>query len=204
MSGDSAERIVFPSGGVELEGLIERGSGDFGAVVAHPHPLYGGNMNNPVVEIIHQAYRNKGYTTLRFNFRGTGSSQGRYDNGIGEQDDLMAAVELLRNRGLETIELAGYSFGAWVTALTAQAQAWSLPMVWVSPPVGFIDFNPVGGLPGLKFIVTGSADDIAPPDVIRRMLQTWNPAVRFETIDGSDHFYSRHTRQLEDVLVRHI
>lgn len=204
MSGDSAERVIFSSGGFDIEGLIESGAGKLGAVVAHPHPLYGGNMNNPVVGIIHQAYRKKGYTTLRFNFRGTGSSQGRYDQGVGEQVDLIAAVNLLRQRGLETIELAGYSFGAWITALTARAQAWSLPMVWVSPPVGFMDFNPAGRLPGLKFIVTGSADDIAPPDAIRRMLPIWNPAVLFETIVGSDHFYSRHTRELEDALDRHI
>ena len=204
MSSDLEEKVCFRSGDIALEGLVENASKENGVVITHPHPLYGGNMNNPVVGIIRQAYRRKGFTTLRFNFRGTGSSQGRYDDGVGEQTDLTAAVSFLCERGFNTIHLAGYSFGSWINALTSQARRWTWPMVFVSPPVGFIDFAATGALPGLKLVVTGSRDDIAPPEVIRQMLSTWNPVAHFEIIDGSDHFYSRHTRQLENALNSHL
>lgn len=204
MSSDAEEAVCFRAGGIDLEGLMESGSTESGAVITHPHPLYGGDMNNHVVAIIQQAYRKKGYTTLRFNFRGIGSSQGRYDDGIGEQNDLEAAVSFLRERGLKKIALAGYSFGVWINSLASQDRGWTWPMVSVSPPVGFIDFSTIGALPGLELVVTGSRDDIAPAEAVRKILPTWNPAARFEIIDGSDHFYSRHSRQLEDVIGRHI
>jgi alpha/beta superfamily hydrolase len=70
--------------------------------------------------------------------------------------------------------------------------------------VGFIDFGGLGGLSGLELVITGSHDDIAPPDTIRRMLPTWNPAAHFEIINGSDHFYGRYTQQLQNVIEQHL
>lgn len=204
MSSDSVKTVSFRSDDIELEGLLEDGSTRDGVIVTHPHPLYGGNMNNHVVGTIHQAFRNRGFTTLRFNFRGTGSSQGRYDNGIGEQSDLSAATTYLLEKNIDNIYLAGYSFGAWVNALAYQEKGWSWPMIMVSPPVGFIDFAAIGPLSGLELVVTGSLDDIAPPQSIQRMLPNWNPSANFKVIDGSDHFYSRHSRQLEEALGRHL
>ena len=77
-------------------------------------------MDNPVVVTISKAYAERKWGVLRFNFRGTGGSQGRFDNGGGEQDDVQAAIDRLRRDGFRTIELAGYSFGAWVLAHWAQ------------------------------------------------------------------------------------
>ena len=198
------EKVCFRSGDFELEGLFESGRTNRGVVITHPHPLYGGNMHNPVVDAIRRAYRIKGVATLRFNFRGTGKSEGQHDNGTGEQDDLLAALSFLEETGVQTVDLAGYSFGAWVNALMLQREGRSENLVMVSPPVGFVDFASIGRLPGLRLVVTGSRDEIAPLDVIRQMLPTWNPSAHFDIIDGSDHFYSRHTRQLEDILGRHI
>ncbi|MDP4978699.1 MAG: alpha/beta hydrolase, partial [Desulfobacterales bacterium] len=77
--------MCIRSGDLELEGLFESGRTTRGVVITHPHPLYGGNMYNPVVDAIRRAYRLKGVATLRFNFRGTGESEGQHDNGVGEQ-----------------------------------------------------------------------------------------------------------------------
>ena len=161
-------------------------------------------MHNPVVDAIRRAYRMKGVATLRFNFRGTGESEGQHDNGVGEQDDVLAALSFLAENGFQPVDLAGYSFGAWVNAQTLQGEGRTENLVLVSPPVEFVDFASIGRLPGLRLVVTGSRDEIASPDVIQQMLPTWNPSAHFQIIDGSDHFYSRHTRQLEDVLGRHI
>ena len=198
------EKVCFRSGDFELEGLFESGRTARGVVITHPHPLYGGDMHNPVVDAIRRVYRMKGFATLRFNFRGTGESEGQHDNGIGEQVDVLAALSFLTGSGFQPVDLAGYSFGAWVNALTLQREGRTENLVMVSPPVAFIDFASIGRLPGLRLVVTGSRDEIAPSDVIRQMLPTWNPSAHFDIIDGSDHFYSRHTRQLEDVLGRHI
>ncbi|MGD1999544.1 MAG: alpha/beta hydrolase [Desulfobacterales bacterium] len=198
------KKVCFRSGDFELEGLFENGRTTRGVVITHPHPLYGGDMHNLVVDAIRRAYRMKGVATLRFNFRGAGESEGQHDNGVGEQDDVLAALSFLTESGFQPVDLAGYSFGAWVNALMLQREGRSENLVMVSPPVAFVDFASIGRLPGLRLVVTGSRDEIAPPGVIRQMLTTWNLSAHFDIIDGSDHFYNLHTRQLEDVLGRHI
>ena len=198
------KKVFFRSGDFDLEGLFESGRTHRGVVITHPHPLYGGDMHNPVVDAIRRAYRMKGFATLRFNFRGTGESEGQHDNGVGEQADVLAALSFMTESGFHQVDLAGYSFGAWVNALTIQREGLSENLVMVSPPVAFIDFASIGRLPGLRLVVTGSRDEIAPSDAIRQMLPTWNPSAHFDIIDGSDHFYGRHARQLEDVLDRYI
>jgi alpha/beta superfamily hydrolase len=198
------EKVCFRAGDFELEGLFESGRTGRGVVITHPHPLYGGDMHNPVVDAICQAYRIKGVATLRFNFRGTGESDGQHDNGIGEQDDVLAALSFLTESGFQPVDLAGYSFGAWVDALTLQRGGRSENLGMVSPPVAIVEFASIGKLPGLRLVVTGSRDEIAPPEAIRRMLPSWNPSAKFEIIPGADHFYSRHSRQLEDVLGQHV
>jgi alpha/beta superfamily hydrolase len=198
------EAVRFRSGELALEGLFESGRANRGVVITHPHPLYGGDMQNPVVDAIRSAYRAKDVATLRFNFRGTGSSQGCYDNGAGERDDVAAALALMRDSGIRIVELAGYSFGAWVNALTHQRDGLSEDLVMVSPPVEFIDFTSIGPLPGLRLVVTGSRDEMAPPAVIRRMMPAWNPSARSVIIGGADHFYGRSIPLLMDTLRQHI
>jgi alpha/beta superfamily hydrolase len=195
-----AERILFRSDEFQIEGLLDRRTSDSGVVVSHPHPLYGGDMHSAGVESIVHAYRKKGYTTLKFNFRGVGNSQGCYDNGAGEQQDVRSAILCLSEFGLKTIDLAGYSFGAWVNFHAVQ-QAESVDrMIMVSPPVGFMDFKNVAAIDCLKLVVTGSRDEIAPPELIEKMLPAWNTHAHFEIIRGADHFYSGYFEQLETVL----
>ncbi len=195
-----AERITFLSEEYEIEGLLNQRDEKKGVVVTHPHPLYGGDMNNLVVESIVHVYHMKGYSTLKFNFRGVGRSQGTYDNGLGEQKDVLSALSFLADMGMERIDLAGYSFGAWVNAHAIQNDTLTKQMIMVSPPVGFMDFNSIVTMDALKFVVTGNRDDIAPADVIEKMMSTWNPNARFEVIDGADHFYGGYLNQLEAVL----
>jgi len=198
------EKIYFLSGKYELEGLLDKSSTDNSVVITHPHPLYGGDMNNFIVDLIARAYRKKGLTTLRFNFRGTGKSQGSYDDGTGEQEDVHAAIATLAKMDIKKIDLAGYSFGAWVNALAINKSNFVENMVMVSPPVGFVDFSPVNSISCLKLIVTGSIDDIAPTDRIKTMYPAWNPKAHLEIINGADHFYSGCLAELESVLSSYI
>jgi len=199
-----AAKVHFQSNDLLIEGLLDERSGDKGVVVSHPHPLYGGDMYASGVESIIHAYWKKGYTTLRFNFRGVGGSQGGYENGIGEQLDVLAALAFLRATGITGIDLAGYSFGAWVNAHAVSKDAPVDRMVMVSPPVGFMDFQQTAAIECLKLVVTGSRDQIAPPELIKKMLPAWNPEASFEIIDGADHFYGGYLEQLEKVLDTHL
>ncbi len=194
------EKIRLLSEGYEIEGLLNKKDEKKGVVVTHPHPLYGGDMYNMVVESIVYVYQMKGYSTLKFNFRGVGKSQGAYDNGVGEQKDVLSALSFLGDMGMERIDLAGYSFGAWVNAHALQKDTLTEQMIMVSPPVGFMDFQSIGKMDPLKFVVTGNRDDIAPADVIEKMMSTWNPNARFEVIDGADHFYGGYLKELESIL----
>ena len=192
---------TFISGGYEIEANLFEGDKEKGAIVTHPHPLYGGNMQNNVVSAVSSAYQKSGFTTLRFNFRGVGGSQGSYGDGIGEQEDVRAAVAWLKDYGIRHIELAGYSFGAWVNALAANDGLKVDRMVMVSPPVAFIDFKDITGLSSLKLVVTGSRDDIAPASMVEKSYPTWNAASEFEVINGADHFYGGYTDRLQAILI---
>lgn len=198
------EQIFFLSNNIEIEGLLQLIPGERGVVITHPHSLYGGSMHNNVVESLVRVYHQQGYTTLRFNFRGVGSSQGKYDHGQGEQEDVRSALDYLLDKGNRIIDLAGYSFGAWVNALASPERDTVQKMIMVAPPVAFMDFGSVKLIPQLKLVIAGSRDQIAPPDLIETMLTNWNPTARLEIIHGADHFYAGFTNKLESLLGSHL
>ena len=195
------EHVRIKSQDLELEGLWSEQSRTSAAIVTHPHPLYGGDMHNAVVEKISKAYRSRGWSTFRFNFRGAGSSNGVFDNGVGEQMDLTAAIGYLIARNMTDIELAGYSFGAWVMACWARETGnENLPMRFIAPPVGFIDFNPIEPIPGLRQVIVGTGDEFAPLKQCESITHRWNPEASFDVLDGADHFYWNQMDTLQSVL----
>src|SRR6185295_8845408 len=112
--------VTIAAGDVRLEGRLAVPAGATrGAVVCHPHPQYGGTMDNNVVVAVTDALRAAGLATLRFNFRGVGSSEGRHGGGAAEVGDAHAALAHLRAAGIEDVALVGYSFGAAVAARAA-------------------------------------------------------------------------------------
>jgi alpha/beta superfamily hydrolase len=198
------KRVTFYSGKFQLEGFFDFQSIEKGVIVTHPHPLYGGDMSNLVVELIIATFRSKGFSTLRFNFRGVGGSQGYYSDGVGEARDVCAAAEYLKAEKILKVSLAGYSFGAYVNALVKCEDMKFEKMVMVSPPVGFMDFKTVQTIDNLRLVVSGSHDEIAPPEQIKKFIPLWNPSADFEIIDGADHFYWDHFKALDKVLSSYI
>jgi alpha/beta superfamily hydrolase len=198
------EPVFFMSGTLQIQGLLQTKPGDKGVVITHPHPLYGGSMHNNVVESLVHAYQQAGYATLRFNFRGVGSSQGKYDHGQGEREDVKAALHYLAEQGKNVVDLAGYSFGVWVNVLTQPERDTVHRMVMVSPPVAFLDFGPPQSIPQLRLVVAGSRDEIAPPELIQTTLPNWNSGARLEIIEGADHFYGTYTGKLESILTNYL
>ena len=194
------KRVFFQSEGLKIEGLLCDSAGPRAVVVTHPHPLYGGDMYNNVVEAIVKAYRERSFTTLRINFRGVGNSEGGFDDGLGEQEDVKAALTYLQGLEKSFIDLAGYSFGAWVNAKGLKGYEQVNRVVMVSPPVNFIDFSFLDYNPKIKLVIAGSGDDIGPPEMIQKMLSNWNPDIRFEIVQGADHFYRGKTGEIEKIV----
>ncbi len=194
-----SERITFTSDGNSLEGKLELMPGINGVIITHPHPHYGGNMYNNVVETIHHVYSKAGYSTLRFNFRGVGNSEGTYDEGTGETHDVQNAIDYLSKTGITHVHLGGYSFGTWVNSMVDAAAYQIKQMTMVSPPLAFINFQ-IQNINCPIRAVTGNRDDYAPPGLVEPTIKKWNPDCVFKTIDHADHFYSGYIKDLESIL----
>jgi alpha/beta superfamily hydrolase len=191
------ERIFFEANGLKIEGMLADSRGDKGVVISHPHPLYGGSMHNNVVKAVAHAYQEEGYSTLRFNFRGVENSEGDFGNGVGEQEDVTAALQTL---GKKHMDLAGYSFGAWVNALGIDAFTEAERLIMVSPPVDFIDFSFLKYSPKIQLVICGTLDDIAGYRNVERVLPSWNDKATFRVIEGADHFYMGYEDEIKSII----
>jgi uncharacterized protein len=194
------KRISFNSGKLKIEGLYNQISKDKCVIVAHPHPLHGGDMMNNVVEALCLAYNECGYSSLRFNFRGVGQSDGIYDNGDGELEDLKAAIRYLVDTGVKKIDLAGYSFGSWIIACGIKKYSKINRIVMVSPPVDLFDYSSATNACEIQLVIAGSEDYIADWRSIEEILPIWNPDATFKIINGADHFYWEHTNDLKKMI----
>jgi alpha/beta superfamily hydrolase len=194
------ERISLDSGGLRIEGLLHTLPGENGVVITHPHSLYGGTMHNNVVRAVAHAYQEEGYSTLRFNFRGVENSEGEFSNGQGEQQDVKEALKYLVSLGKSRIDLAGYSFGAWVNALGLKDFEEAQRLVMVSPPVSFVDFSFLEYSSKITLVICGNRDEIAEYKKVEKMLSKWNSEASFRVIQGADHFYSGYEEELKDII----
>jgi alpha/beta superfamily hydrolase len=188
-------RITFRSDDLTLEGMLarpERSGMSPGAVICHPHPMYGGSMDNNVVEAIIVAMRRRGYATLRFNFRGVGASEGEYDGGEGEAADARAAVEFLAAQpGIDrgAIALAGYSFGAAVALRAGLGDSRVARVIAVALPVAAMDpgINSAAAKPVL--LVSGDRDTYSPIPTLEQAMQKLGAGATLKVIAGADHFF---------------
>jgi hypothetical protein len=191
--GVKEEKVFFGEDQIRLEGLFASTGGTRGAVISHPHSLMGGDMWNPVVETVAGALFAAGISTLRFNFRGVGGSSGCFDEGRGEQEDLLAALAFLKEQGLEEILPAGYSFGAWVSAGILGRRALA-PAIFVAPPVHLFTFDLETLRNRVGLIVCGDRDPYCPVDEIRLAAETLSCRLVF--VPGADHFFLSRERDL--------
>jgi alpha/beta superfamily hydrolase len=180
------QHVFFGKNNIRLEGLYAFSDRSLGAVISHPHPLMGGEMGSPVVRILAETLNACGISTLCFNFRGVGRSAGRFDEGRGEQDDVLAAASFLEEQGIGEILPVGYSFGAWVNAGVLR-QRTLLPAIFVSPPINMLpfEFQALQGMVGL--IICGDRDRFCPLDTIRTAASEL--PCRLDIIPDADHFF---------------
>lgn len=186
----SIKRVVI-DGAYRLEGVLNKNSKRGGVVICHPHPLYGGDMLNNVVNAVEEGFASKDFTTLRFNFRGVGSSEGSYGEGKGEVEDLMSAVIFLKSQvdSDASIMFAGYSFGAWICSMAAPKMERLDGLFLVSYPFAFYESDTLKKYEGTIFMVGGKYDDIGPVSRLMDVYTAMPTIQKSLKIIPTDHFY---------------
>ena len=190
--------LIFPGPEGRLEGRYHPQPGKPDApiaIVLHPHPQFGGTMNNRVVYNLHYAFHNMGFTVLRFNFRGVGRSQGEFDQGVGELSDAASALDYLQamNPNSKHCWVAGFSFGAWIGMQLLMRRPEITGFISVAPPANMYDFSFLAPCPSSGLIVQGTADRVAPPKdthmLVGKLREQKGITVTHEEIEGADHFF---------------
>lgn len=170
------------------------------AVLCHPHPLHGGTMHNKVVTIMERSMRELGLRTVRFNFRGVGQSEGEFDDGYGETDDLFAVTEWVRRtRPDDVLWLGGFSFGTWVTLRAAQNLELG-QLISIAPAVTSYDFGELSrpGCPWL--VIQGDEDEVVDYEAVRDWVGTVEPPPDFQVMEHAGHFFHRRLMDLRGLL----
>ena len=146
------------------------------ALILHPHPLHGGTMNNRVVHGLYGRFQSMGFSVLRFNFRGVGRSQGRYDGGIGEISDAAAALDFLQtvNPAASMLWVAGYSFGAYVGMQLLMRRPEMGGFVSISAPASHYDFGFLAPCPCGGLILHGEQDELVPVSSVQKLVDKLN------------------------------
>jgi alpha/beta superfamily hydrolase len=197
-------RVSFSSGGLFLEGIlaIPEGAGPFPAViVCHPHPLYGGSMDNNVVYSLSEKITQSSLASFKFNFRGVGGSQGEFSQGIGEQEDVEAAISFIstvKEIDSKRMGLAGYSAGAGFALPVGFNDDRIRALAAVSPPLSMFDFDFLKSCPKPKFLISGRRDDLILIDQFLEFCQNLPEPKECESIEGADHFWWGYESSLAD------
>jgi alpha/beta superfamily hydrolase len=171
------------------------------AVVCHPHPQYGGTMHTKVVYRAAKAAIELGIPTLRFNFRGVGKSQGDFDEGRGERDDLRAALDHLETRfpGTRTCVI-GFSFGAWVGLEVGSRDSRACALVGIGVPAGSEEPGFLHSAPKPKLIVQGTNDPFGPRAQIEELFASLTEPKQLRWIEGADHFFTGRLDEVQSTL----
>ena len=187
--------VTGPAGNLEV--VINEENKTLWAILCHPHPLYGGNMDDAVVRIVEKALSNQRISTLRFNFRGTGFSEGKHDDGNGEVEDLLSIFNWVSDSYKpEKIIIAGYSFGA-VIAAKSTLQIKSDLVLLIAPPTRAI--RPDFFTESAVVAITGSQDDFVNNKDLASLVEK-SPNLKVTVIDGADHFFSGKQTNLYTII----
>lgn len=186
--------IQAPAG--RLEAVLDKpiDPGTAVAVLCHPHPLYGGSMNDAVLGLVGEALAEVGVNPLRFNFRGVGASQGGFDEGRGEVDDLLAVIDWAQAQGAGAIWLAGYSFGAHIVCQALPQAPQPARLLLVAPPTAAMDMALQAPSCPLD-VFAGNGDQFVDCGALNR----W-PGAKVHLIPGADHFFSAAAASLLEAI----
>ncbi len=175
-------------------------------LVLHPHPLYGGTMNNKVVYRLYQGFVEQGFSVLRFNFRGVGKSQGKYTDGVGELCDAATALDWLQqqNPDMTSCWVAGFSFGSWIALQLLMRRPEIEGFIAVSPPANLYDFTFLSPCPSSGLITMGDKDDVVSEEMVGKLAAKLShqtgTSIQYSVLHGADHYYRNQLEDLSEVV----
>ncbi|MFQ5439062.1 MAG: alpha/beta hydrolase [Paracoccaceae bacterium] len=189
--------VIFPGPEGRLEGRYHPQPARDApiAIILHPHPQFGGTMNNKVVYNLHYTFHRMGFTVLRFNFRGIGRSQGEYDQGVGELSDAASALDYLQslNPNAKHCWVAGFSFGAWIGMQLLMRRPEISGFISVAPNANMYDFSFLAPCPSSGLVINGSGDRVVPPADIEGLVEKLHEqkgiTITHEVVEGAGHFF---------------
>src|SRR3954469_13225042 len=180
------------------------------ALVLHPHPQQGGTMHNKVVYALYQCFVRRGFSTLRFNFRGVGRSQGKFDRGEGELSDAAAALDWLQswNQNAAQCWIAGFSFGAWIGMQLLMRRPEISGFISVAPPANVYDFSFLAPCPSSGLIVQGDQDTVVPQEAVGKLIQKLSHQrgikIDYRVVRGASHFFNEHLDTLAETVDQYL
>ncbi|MBS4773945.1 MAG: alpha/beta hydrolase [Proteobacteria bacterium] len=204
--------VIFNGHAGRLEGRYHQSDNPAApiALILHPHPQYGGTMNNKVVYTLFSVFQNLGFSVLRFNFRSVGRSQGSFEDGPGELSDATVALDWLQSVNPEARQcwIAGYSFGAWIGLQLLMRRPDINNFVAVSPPANEKDFSFLAPCPTSGLITQGCVDEIVTPSsvtaLVKRLNTQRNVSVGYAMVEEADHMYNNHLVDLYKITGNYI
>lgn len=172
------------------------------ALMLHPHPQHGGTMNNKVVYALYHAFVKRGFSVLRFNFRGVGRSQGTYDRGEGELADAASALDWLQgfNENAQSCWIAGFSFGAWISMQLLMRRPEIGGFISIAPPANNLDFSFLAPCPSSGLILQGRGDTIVPEPAVAKLVEKLSAQkgieIDYRVIEDTNHFFHNKMEEL--------
>ena len=199
----AVKSIPGPAGNLEVACALPTDEIVGIAIICHPHPLFGGAMGNKVVTTLERFFRERGFATLRFNFRGVGASEGVFDDGMGECEDLQAVAQFARRYFANLpLMLAGFSFGSFVAARMANTLG-AAQLLSIAPPVGKWDFAALDRPRMPWTIVQGELDEVVEPQAVYDFAAQTQPPPTLIRLPEATHFFHGKLLELRAALTEH-
>ncbi len=204
--------VIFAGPSGRLEGRFHKAQKANSplALILHPHPQFGGTMNNRVVYQIYHTFVDCSFSVLRFNFRGVGRSQGAFDHGVGELSDAAAALDWMQsfNPNATGCWIAGFSFGAWVGMQLLMRRPEISAFISVAPPANMYDFTFLAPCPSSGLILHGRSDQVVPEGEVSRLYERLAAQkgldIKYIEIEGANHFFDGHIENMTKVIKGYI
>ncbi|MEM6850700.1 MAG: alpha/beta hydrolase [Pseudomonadota bacterium] len=180
------------------------------AIILHPHPQFGGTMNNKAVYEMYHIFARRDFGVLRFNFRSVGRSQGEFDHGVGELSDAATALDWLQalNPNGGPCWVAGFSFGAWIGMQLLMRRPEIVGFISVAPPANLYDFSFLAPCPSSGLILHGSGDQVVPAADVTRMVERLRTqkgkVIDYTTVEGANHFFDHHGEEFTSVIEEYV
>lgn len=199
-----------PAGRLEGRYTHSSLSAPHAALILHPHPQFGGTMNNKVVYSIFKSFSDDGFSTLRFNFRGVGRSQGSYDDGVGELTDAACAMDWLQlqNPNAKSFWVAGFSFGSWIALQLLMRRPEVQGFIAVSPPANKYDFTFLSPCPSPGLFVQGDQDSIVTEQSVAeladRLSKQRGSEIEYHVVPGADHFFREKITDFSSIVGEYV